>query len=108
MISKGDLVRVRLTVGGEAVVGNAGADASGAKLRELVIVGKVVNYTEDEETYIIEPKIISVPKEQVTEIVTLPKDFDFGDVSMEMQMSSKKHEREKPSEIANVRFSRGT
>jgi hypothetical protein len=98
MISKGDLVRMRLTVGG---------NASGATLRELIVIGKVVNYTEDDDTYIIEPKVISVPKEQVTEIVALPKDFDFDDVSMEMRMGSRKHEREKPADISDVRFSRG-
>ncbi len=97
---------MRLAVGGDG--GNAGAGgAGGANLRELIVIGKVVNYTEDEDTYIIEPKVISVPKEQVTEIVTLPKDFDFGDVSMEMRMGAKQHERQQATDISNVRFSRG-
>lgn len=97
MISKGDLVKMRVSVRGEA----------GEKyLTDLYILGKVMNYCEDEDTYILQPRVISVPKKQVMEIETLPKDFDFDDVSMELSASGKERKREKPTEIGDIRFSR--
>lgn len=97
MISKGDLVRMRLSVRG---------DSGGGGLTNLVILGKVMNYSEDEETYILDPMAISIPKEQVEDIETLAEDFDFNDVSMELRVSKKEREREKPPEIDRIRFSR--
>jgi hypothetical protein len=97
MISKGDLVKMRVSVKGE----------SGEKyLTDLFILGKVMNYCEDEDTYILEPRVISVLKEQVMEIETLPKDFDFDDVSMELSAGSKERKREKPQSVDQIRFSR--
>ena len=95
MISKGDLVRMRLTTGGAG---------EGATLRDLLVLGKVMNYCEEEDTYVIDTRVICVPKEQVVEIETLPADFDFEDVSVEMGMATKQTEREKPPEISGIRF----
>jgi hypothetical protein len=97
MISKGDLVKMRLKVG---------SDQEGQPLVELFIFGKVRNYSEDEDTYIVEPRVISVPKKHVAEIDTLPKDFDFEDVSMELSISGQKRVKEKPAEVKDIRFSR--
>jgi hypothetical protein len=97
MISKGDLVKMRISIKGEA----------GEKyLTDLYILGKVMNYCEDEDTYILEPRVISVPKQQVMEIETLPKDFDFDDVSMELSIGAKERKREAPQQIDHIRFSR--
>jgi hypothetical protein len=97
VISKGDLVKMRLTVG---------KDQEGKPLIELSIFGKVKNYSEDEDTFIVEPRVISVPKEHVAEITTLPKDFDFEDVSMELSYGEKQRERIKPADVADIRFSK--
>ncbi|RJP68516.1 MAG: hypothetical protein C4532_12785 [Candidatus Abyssobacteria bacterium SURF_17] len=97
MISKGDLVRMQLRIGGEG-----GTDS----VKELSIIGQVINYSEDEGTYIVEPRAISIPKEQVAGVETLPRDFDFGDVSMELRVSAKEREKDKPGEISEIRFSR--
>ena len=96
MISKGDLVKMRLTVGSEG----------GAPLMEMFILGKVKNYSEDEDTYIVEPRVISVPKGYVAEITSLPKDFDFEDVSMELSHERKEQTRQKPADVADIRFSK--
>lgn len=96
MISKGDLVKMDLSIGGN------GADGV---IKNLMILGKVMNYCEEEDTYIVDPKVLSVPKEQVQAIERLPEDFDFNDVAMEMSMGQKKRERTKPLEIENIRFS---
>ena len=97
MISNGDLVKMTLSVG---------ENSNGGKLRQMFILGRMKNYCEEEETYILEPKVISVPKEQVSEIERLPEDFDFNDVSMEMRISSKERPRVKPPEITNIHLSR--
>jgi hypothetical protein len=97
MISKGDLVRMRLSVRG---------DSGGGGLTDLFILGKVMNYCDDEETYILDPMAISIPKKQVEEIETLAEDFDFNDVSMELRVSKEERKREKPPEVDRIRFSR--
>ena len=97
MISKGDLVKMRLTTGGEA---------SGNNLRDLLVIGRVMNYCEEEDTYVIDTKVISVPKEQVAEIEALPADFDFEEVSVEMGLAEQESTREKPPEITDIRFFR--
>ncbi len=98
MISKGDLVKMRLSV----------ANSSGENhLSDMWVIGKVMNYCEDEGTYIVEPRMISVSKEQVREIETLPSDFDFQDVSMELRVSEQQRAPEKPPEVNKIRFSRG-
>lgn len=97
MISRGDLVKMRLTVGN---------DQSGKPLIELFLFGQIKNYSEDEDVYILEPRVISVPKGYVTQIDSLPKDFDFEDVSMELSVEEKEQIRRKPEEVNNIRFSR--
>jgi len=97
MISNGDLVKMSLSIGD---------NSNGGKLRQIFILGRMKNYCEEEDTYILEPTVISVPKEQVSEIERLPEDFDFNDVSMEMRMGSKERPRVKPPEITNIRLSR--
>jgi len=97
MISKGDLVHMRLSAGGESEKG---------RIRDVIIFGKITNYCEDEDTYILAPEVISIPKEQVSAIERLPEDFDFTDVVSEMSQTQEKYEREKPPEIENIRFSR--
>ena len=97
MISRGDLVKMCLTIGGES---------GDSRSRELIILGRVLNYSEEEESYILEPKAISVPKSQVAEIERLPEDFDFDDVSLEIRLTEKELKREKPSEIDHIRFAR--
>jgi hypothetical protein len=95
MISKGDLVKLRLTVGG---------DSEGIK--ELFILGKMMNYSDEEETYILEPQAISINKDQVTEAVRLREDFDFGNISDELSMTENGLERKSPPDITNIRVSR--
>jgi hypothetical protein len=97
MISNGDLVKMTLSVAG---------DSNGSTLRQLFILGRMKNYCDEEETYILEPIVISVPKEQVSEIERLPEDFDFDDVSMEMRIGEQERQRETPSEITNIRLTR--
>ena len=97
MISKGDLVKMTLSVGG---------DSNGSSLRQMFILGRMMNYCDEDETYILDPKVISVPKEQVTEIERLPEDFDFDDVSMEMKGNQHERTRDKPPEITNIRVAR--
>lgn len=65
-----------------------------------------MNYCEDEDTFILQPRVISVPKKQVMEIETLPEDFDFDDVSMELSAGGKERKREKPSGIGDIRFAK--
>lgn len=97
MISKGDLVKMRL-----ALSGGSGEQSAA----DLLILGTVMNYCEDEDAYIVMPRAISVPKDRVAEIETLPGDFDFDDVSMELSVGKEGSGREKPSEITHIRFSR--
>ena len=97
MISKGDLVKMRLSVG---------TDENGKPLIDLFILGQIKNYAEDEETYIVEPRMISVSKEHISEIVPLPADFDFEDVSMELNVGEQKREKQKPAEVTDIRFYR--
>ncbi|RJP16127.1 MAG: hypothetical protein C4520_19125 [Candidatus Abyssobacteria bacterium SURF_5] len=96
MISKGDLVRMRLRIGGDGT----------KPLMEMLIFGTVKNYSEDEDSYIVEPRVISVPKEHVEAIDTLPKDFDFEDVSMELNVGQGNRNKQKPDEVTDIRFSK--
>lgn len=97
MISKGDLVLMRLSLGG---------DSDDGGLRETIMIGKVLNYCDEEENYIFDPLVISISKEQVAEIEALPADFDFNDVSMGISMAHEKFKHDKPPEITDIRFSR--
>ena len=98
MISKGDLVKVRLSLGG-------GLDSGGAG--EILILGRMMNYSEEEDMYILEPKAISISKDQVVGVDRLLEDFDFDNISEEMGVIEKEREREIPPDITNIRISRG-
>jgi hypothetical protein len=95
MISKGDLVKLRLTVGG---------DTKGVS--ELFILGKMMNYSNEEETFVLEPRAISIRKNQVAEAVRLREDFDFGNISEELSATENGLERTVPPDITNIRVSR--
>lgn len=95
MISKGDLVKLRLTVGG---------DSRG--VRELFILGKMMNYSDEEETFVLEPRAISIGKDQVAEAVRLREDFDFGNISDELSTTENGLEKTIPPDITNIRVSR--
>lgn len=94
MLSKGDLVKMRITFGG---------DSDGVK--EMLILGKMMNYSDEEETYIIEPKAISIRKDQVLETERLLDDFDFENASEEMSATGDERVREIAPEIVNIRIS---
>ena len=96
MISKGDLVKLRLTLGG----GSEGT-------KELFILGQMMNYSNEEDTYILEPQAISIRKDQVTEAVRLREDFDFENVSEELNLTENGVERIIPPDITNIRVSNG-
>ncbi len=94
MLSKGDLVKMRITFGG---------DSDGVK--EMLILGKMMNYSDEEEMYIIEPKAISIRKDQVLETERLLDDFDFENASEEMSAVDGERVREIAPEIVNIRIS---
>ena len=96
MISKGDLVKMRISLGGEPGEG---------KLTELFILGRMMNYCEEEENYIIEPRVFSIRKDQVIEAEVLLEDFDFDNVSMELSLVDEERRREEPPDITNIRVS---
>ena len=94
MLSKGDLVKMRISLGG---------DSDGAK--EMLILGKLMNYSDEEEIYIVEPRAISIRKDQVVEIERLLDDFDFENASEEMGAGDDERVREIAPEIVNIRIS---
>jgi len=57
--------------------------------------------------YILEPKAISISKDQVAGVDRLLEDFDFDNISEEMGVIEKEREREIPPDITNIRISRG-
>lgn len=96
MISKGDLVKMRLSLG---------SDSQSGVVRELFILGRMMNYCDEEETYIIEPRAISIRKDQVAEATRLLEDFDFENASQEMSIAEDKRERVIPPDIVDIRVS---
>jgi len=94
MISKGDLVKMRLSLGGAS-----------EGVTEIFILGRMMNYCDEEEAYIVEPKALSVGKDQVVDIERLIHDFDFQNVSEELSVIEKERERETPPDITNIRVS---
>ena len=96
MISKGDLVKLRLTLGG----GSEGT-------KDLIILGQMMNYSDEEDIYILEPQAISIRKDQVNEAVRLREDFDFGNISEELSITENGLERTIPPDITNIRISNG-
>lgn len=97
MISKGDLVRMRMVLGGDSQSGG---------IKEVFILGRVTNYCDEEDSYIVAPKLLSVRKDQVAGIDRLLEDFDFENASEEL--SSGDFEKKKYTlgpDIVNIRIS---
>ena len=93
MLSKGDLVRMCISFGGDS-----------DEAKEMLILGKMMNYSDEEETYIVEPKAISIRKDHVVEIERLLDDFDFENASEEMSTADGERVRELAPEIVNIRI----
>jgi hypothetical protein len=96
MISKGDLVKMRLSLGG---------DSQSGRVREVFILGRMVNYCDEEDSYIVEPRVISIHKDQVVEVDRLLEDFDFENASEELSKGEYESKRETPPDIADIRVS---
>ena len=96
MISKGDLVKMRISFGGEPGEG---------KLTEMFILGRMMNYCDEEGSYIVEPRIISINKDQVVGVDRLLEDFDFENASEELSKGEYESKREIPPDIADIRVS---
>ena len=96
MLSKGDLVKIRLPVGG----------ASQGGVGEILIFGKMMNYCDGEDSYIVEPRAISIHKGSVEKIDRLITDFDFEDITAELNTSERESEREIPPDIVDIRVSK--
>ena len=94
MISKGDLVRLRVVLGD----GSEGT-------KNLSIFGRMMNYCDEEESYIIEPKALSISKDQVGGAIRLQEDFDFENAAEEMSAAESERVREPAPDILNIRFS---
>ena len=94
MLSKNDRVKLRLVLG----------DGSGGT-KELFILGRMMNYCDEEESYVIEPTAISITKDQVEEPVKLSKDFDFENAAEELSTHGRKLERELAPDIVSIRIS---
>ncbi len=97
MISKGDFVKLRFTLAG-------GSDSG--DLREMVIFGKMMNYADEQEIYIFEPKTIVLPKDQVVEADELSRDFDFENIADEISLIERQTKRELAPDIRDIRISR--
>jgi hypothetical protein len=97
MISKGDLVKMRMVLGGDSQSGG---------IKEIFILGRMINYCDEEDSYIVDPKVLSVRKDQVAEINRLLEDFDFENASEELSSGGfvKKKYTIAP-DIVNIRIS---
>ncbi len=96
MISKGDLVKMHLTLGGDSQSGRA---------KEVFILGRMLNYCDEEDSYIVDPKVISVRKDQVAEIDRLLEDFDFENASEELSAGNYESEHKIAPDIVDIRLS---
>ncbi len=92
MISKGDLVKLHIVLG----------DGSGGT-KDLFILGRMMNYCDEEEAYIVEPTAISITKDQVEEAVRLQEDFDFENAAEELSAHGEKRNRILAPDILNIR-----
>jgi hypothetical protein len=95
MISKGDLVKLHLVLGD----GSEGT-------KDLFILGRMMNYCDEEESYIVEPTAISITKDQVADATRLPEDFDFENASEELSSHGEARKRELAPDILNIRVSK--
>jgi hypothetical protein len=96
MISKGDLVKMRMVLGGDSQSGG---------IKEVFILGRMINYCDEEDSYIIDPKILSVRKDQVAEIDRLLEDFDFENASEELSSSGFEKKYTIAPDIDDIRIS---
>lgn len=94
MISRGDLVKMRISFGGEPGEG---------KITEMFVLGRMMNYCDEEDSYIVEPRIISIHKDQVVKVDRLLEDFDFENASDELSRGEYKSKRETPLDITDIR-----
>ena len=93
MLSRGDLVKMRISFGGEPGEG---------KVTEMFVLGRMMNYCDEEDSYIVEPMIISIPKDQVAGVDTLLEDFDFENTSEELSKGEYESKRETPPDITDI------
>lgn len=96
MITKGDLVKMRLVLGGDSKSGG---------VKEVFILGRMINYCDDEDSYIVDPKVVSVRKDQVAEIDRLLVDFDFEKASEELNAGGIEKKHDIAPDIVDIRIS---
>ena len=96
MITKGDLVKMRMVLGGDPQSGG---------VKEIFILGRMINYCDEEESYIVDPKVLSVRKDQVAEIDRLLVDFDFEKASEELKSGDFEKKHDIAPDIENIRIS---
>lgn len=97
MISKGDLVKMRMVLDGDSQSGGT---------KEVIILGRMVNYCDEEDIYIVDPKLLSVRKDQVAKIDRLLEDFDFENASDELSAGGfEKKKYTIAPDIENIRIS---
>jgi hypothetical protein len=96
MISKGDLVKMRIVLGGDSQPGG---------IKEVFILGRMINYCDEEDSYIVDPKVLSVRKDQVAQIDRLLEDFDFENASEELSSGDFEKKFTIAPDIVDVRIS---
>ena len=96
MITKGDLVKMRMVLGGDSESGG---------IKEVFILGRMINYCDEEDSYIVDPKVLSVRKDQVAEIDRLVVDFDFEKASEELNSGGFEKKYTIAPDIVNIRVS---
>ncbi len=96
MITKGDLVKMRMVVGG---------DSQSSGVKEILILGRMINYCDQENSYIVDPKVLSVRKDQVAEIERLRADFDFEKAPDELKTGNYQKKHTIAPDIVDIRVS---
>ena len=96
MITKGDLVKMRMVLGGDSQSGG---------IKEVLILGRMINYCDEENSYIVDPKVLSVRKDQVAEIERLRTDFDFEKAPEELKSGDFEKKHTIAPDIVNIRIS---
>ena len=96
MITKGDLVKMRMVLGGDSQSGG---------IKEVFILGRMINYCDEEDSYIVDPKVLSVRKDHVAEIDRLLEDFDFENASEELSAGDFEKKHTIAPDIVDIRIS---
>ena len=96
MITKGDLVKMRMVLG---------SDSQSGGVKEVFVLGRMINYCDEEDSYIVDPKVLSVRKDQVAEIERLLVDFDFEKASEELKSGNFEKKHAIAPDITNIRVS---